>query len=363
MGLRQRISSWRKGGSEAGSEREQRRRRKAREDAAIAEQKALASSERAEGSAPAKRPATTARSGSRRPAGKSGAGGSKARRSAGTDARKLDAGTTSVGLELAKLARAMVVIPLRLWLAAAEIVGKGVLAVWLRVVLPVVRALGRFAALCLRVAERQVTPARAVAVTGLVAIAALAASQWLDYRSVSVGADAYSGAVGDVAPPPEVETEIAGNAHSWAMLPLALIALVALVVALARRRRVALALVPVGIAVIVISLAVDAPKGLDEGQAAIAYEGASASLLEAFWIQIATGVVLIASGLLLSVYLRPAPAGAAVRGPVGPTPAAVIAAHAKSALGRLRVPRLRAPRRRRGGAGERPKQKVQGART
>ena len=80
---------------------------------------------------------------------------------------------------------------------------------------------------------------------------------------------------------------------------------------------------------IAISLAVDAPKGLDEGQTAIAYEGASASLLEGFWMQIATGAVLIACGLLLPLYLRPAPAGAAARSPPGRPRPAVIASRAK----------------------------------
>ena len=160
----------------------------------------------------------------------------------------------------------------------------------------------------LRFGERHVTPARAVAAVALVAIGALAASQWLDYRAVSVGNDAYSGTVGIVAPPPEVSSDIADHAHGWVMLPLgALIAFVALVLALTGRRRRAFALVPVGIAAIAISLAVDAPKGLDEGAAAIAYEGATATLLKGFWMQIATGTVLIACGLMLPLYLRPAP--------------------------------------------------------
>jgi hypothetical protein len=58
----------------------------------------------------------------------------------------------------------------------------------------------------------------------------------------------------------------------------------------------------------VISVAVDARKGLDEGNAALTYEGAAAHLLEGFWLQIAAGAVLIAGGLLLPRYLRPAPA-------------------------------------------------------
>ena len=73
-------------------------------------------------------------------------------------------------------------------------------------------------------AERHLTPARAVAAVAMVACAALAASQWLDYRSVSVGIDAYAGEVGAIAPPPEVESEIAGNAHAWVMVPLAVAA-------------------------------------------------------------------------------------------------------------------------------------------
>ena len=73
----------------------------------------------------------------------------------------------------------------------------------------------------------------------IVAAVALGASQWLDYHSVSVGTDAYSGSVGVVAPPPEVETEIAGKAHAWVMMPLAVAALAALAFALLRRPRAA----------------------------------------------------------------------------------------------------------------------------
>ncbi len=207
------------------------------------------------------------------------------------------------------------------------------------------------------------TPARAVAATVLVAIAALGASQWLDYRSVTVGSDAYSGTVGIVAPAPEVSTEIAGHAHSWAMLPLAVVALVALVLALTGRRRAGFLLAGVGIAVIAISIAVDAPKGLDEGQAAVAYEGASASLLEGFWAQIAAGTVLIACGVLLPLYLRPVPAGARSPQPAGPTPAAVIASRAKDVLGRVRVPRPKLGRSARPKRKEPAKGKVQGAGT
>jgi len=268
-----------------------------------------------------------------------------------------------MGVEVAKLAREMVVIPVQLWLAAAEIAGNVVLGAWLRFVLPALRVLRRAGAAALRFGERVVTPARAVAAVGLVAIGALAASQWLDYRSISIGADAYSDAVGSVAPPPQVDTDIAGHAHSWVMLPLALLALIAVGLAMTsrRRRRIALALVPIGIAVIAISLAVDAPKGLDEGEAALAYEGATASLLEGFWMQVVTGGVLIACGVMLPAYLRPMPAAVVT----GPSPAAVIAGEVKAAAARAPRPKLRMPSlpRRRRPTRERAKRKVQGAGT
>jgi hypothetical protein len=92
------------------------------------------------------------------------------------------------------------------------------------------------------------------------------------------------------------------------MVPLAGAALAVLALALTGRPRAARLLIAVGLAAIAISVAVDAPKGLDEGEAAIAYQGAEARLLEGFWVQIAAGAVLIAGGLLLPRYLRPAPA-------------------------------------------------------
>ena len=209
-----------------------------------------------------------------------------------------------------KLGREVLVIPAQLWLAGAEIAGDFVLRVWRRALRPALVALWRLLIAALAFAERHLTPARAVAAVALVAAGALIASQWLDYHSVSVGTDAYSGDVGVVAPAPEVETEIAGNAHAWVMVPLGLAAIAVLGFALTKRRRAAALLAPIGVLVIAIALIIDLPKGLDEGAAAIAYDGAKASLLEGFWLQIATGAVLIASGLMLPRYLRPRPAQA-----------------------------------------------------
>jgi hypothetical protein len=350
MTVRKRISAARERNAQARAKRrEQSRRAERAKQAATASERSEARSERRSGTATEKAKASP----ERKPTRPSGAGsGSKRRQAVTTEARKLGGGVTSVITEVLKLGREMLVIPVQLWLAAAEIAGAFVLKVWLRAVRPALAALWRLARAAVRIAERYVTPARAVVAVGLVAIGALAASQWLDYHSVSVGTDAYSGSVGAVAPPPEVESEIAGNAHGWVMLPLAAAALVALVAALTGRRRAAALLVPIGVLVIVIALVVDVPKGLDEGTAAVAYEGASASLLEGFWIQIAAAVVLIASGLLLPRYLRPVTATSAE--PTGPTLfeklAATVRKHARRpAKRKLPRPRL--------------KRKVQGART
>ncbi len=281
-------------------------------------------------------------------------------------AGRVGTGARSVVAELLKLGREMVAIPVQLWLAAAEIAGAVVLRVWLRIVRPLAVWLWRTGRATLRYAQDHIKPAHAVIAVSLVAIGALVASQWLDYHSVSVGTDAYAGAVGEVAPPPEIESEVAGNAHAWVMLPLAVAALVVLTVALGGRRRAAALLIPIGIAVIAVAVIVDVPKGLDEGAASVAYEGASARLLEGFWMQIAAGAVLIGCGLLLPRYLRPAPARAA-QAPAGPT----LFQSAAAAAGRLarRRPRVRRPRRPAGRGGGRKlpsgrgKRKVQGAGT
>ncbi|MQA74909.1 MAG: hypothetical protein GEU88_11310 [Solirubrobacterales bacterium] len=187
-------------------------------------------------------------------------------------------GGRSIGVELGGLLRAALVVPARLVRGAYGLVA------------------------------RHVTPARAVGVVALVALASLAASQWLDYRAISIGTDAYAGGIGVVAPAPEVDRVRAGDAHSWVMLPIALGGLACLALALWRRPALARLLALLGAAVIAIAVLVDAPRGLDEGATAVAYQGAEAHLLQGFWLQIAAGSVLIVCGLLLPAYMRPAPA-------------------------------------------------------
>jgi hypothetical protein len=214
------------------------------------------------------------------------------------------AGTArSAVVEVLKLAREMLVIPAQLWLGLAELIGNVVLAVWRRGLRPLLAILVATVVAVYRLALRHVRPVHGVVAATLVAIVVLVVSQWIDYRGISVGTGSYSESVELVVPAPEVASERAGEAHAWVMLPLALAAAVVTVLAIRGRRKLARLLVPIGLAVIAIAVLADAPKGLDEGAAAISYEGAQARLLEGFWLQIAAAAVLIVCGLLLPRYL------------------------------------------------------------
>jgi hypothetical protein len=213
-------------------------------------------------------------------------------------------GLVAIVVEGLRIVREMLVIPAQLWLAVAESVGAVVLAVWLRLVVPVAIIVASLARRALSWAQIHVTPGRAAIAVATAAAVALAASQFVDYRGVSVGTPAYAG-VETVAPAPEVGREHTGAAHAWVMLPIAAAALVVIVVAARGRWRTARLLIPLGLIVIAVSILVDWPKGLDEGAAATSYEGAKAALLEGFWAQLAAGLVLIVSGPLLAAHLRP----------------------------------------------------------
>src|SRR5262245_35883660 len=113
--------------------------------------------------------------------------GSSQPRTLAGDARKVAGVAVGVGSELLKLVREMLVIPAQIWLAIAEVAGVAVLFAWRRIVLPALGAVLALARTAYRLGLRHVTPARAVAAVCLVAIVSLAASQWVDYRTISVG--------------------------------------------------------------------------------------------------------------------------------------------------------------------------------
>jgi hypothetical protein len=206
--------------------------------------------------------------------------------------------------EVAAIALEMLRIPAGIYMRVAETAGAATLLAW-QIVRPVLEALWRLAVRVFGVAEREVTPRRAALAVAAVAAVALAGSQFADYRSVAIGTDEYVG-VDEVAPAPEVAelTDSAGSAHAWLGIPLGLAALAAVAMCARGDRRAAWWLGAIGLVTVAITLIVDVPKGLDEGDAAVAYQGAEASLLGGFWVQLACGALLVALAPLIAGLLR-----------------------------------------------------------
>jgi hypothetical protein len=156
----------------------------------------------------------------------------------------------------------------------------------------------------LALAERYATPERVLVVVTAGAAACLAYSQFVDYRGVQVGQPQYS-QVSTIAPPPQTDRVLAGNAHAYVLVPLAAIALAIAVVALISGRwRLGRLVSVIGLIGIAISLAIDLPKGLDAGTAGTAFAGAKATLTDGFYAQLAASAVLVLCGWVLSINLR-----------------------------------------------------------
>lgn len=165
-------------------------------------------------------------------------------------------------------------------------------------------AIGRRLGSIVAVLSRLLSPARVIAAVAIGCAVLLALSQFADYRGVAVGGDNYAG-VETVAPAPEVDRAETGSAHSYLMVPAAVIAIVALLLA-ARSRRWQLCRIAglIGVAAIVVAIVVDRPIGLDEGELAEQFAGVEAKLLGGFWMQIFAGVGLTVTSLLLGSELR-----------------------------------------------------------
>jgi hypothetical protein len=168
------------------------------------------------------------------------------------------------------------------------------------------RAVRRLAALAVRLAtaaSEVVTPRRAIGATIAAAGACLLISQFIDYRGVEIGQPGYAN-LPDVAKPPTVGVETAGDAHAYLLVPLALAA-IALGLACARRERPRLALLAaaLGLAASAVVLLVDLPHGLDAGAQTTRFAGASAVLEDGFYAELAAAGGLVLSGLLY--YARP----------------------------------------------------------
>jgi hypothetical protein len=149
-----------------------------------------------------------------------------------------------------------------------------------------------------------ITPLRAALAVAALAAVALAISQFLDYRGVAVGAADYAPDIRPIAPAPQVEREVAGSAHAYLLLPVAIAAFVALVFALRGRSRLARLSAALGAFSLAVVLIVDRPAGLEEGPAAVRYEGVEASLEYGFYVELSASVVLLVASLIAARYGR-----------------------------------------------------------
>jgi hypothetical protein len=173
-----------------------------------------------------------------------------------------------------------------------------------RLITGLLRGARAFGARALQLAERYLTPERVLVAVTAAAAGCLAYSQFVDYRGVEVGQPQYVG-VSTIAPPPQTDRIVAGDAHAYVLVPLAAIAVViALMALLSRRWQLGRLVSVIGLVGIAISLAIDLPKGLDAGTAGNAFAGAKATLTDGFYAQLAASAALVLCGWVLAMNLR-----------------------------------------------------------
>jgi hypothetical protein len=170
------------------------------------------------------------------------------------------------------------------------------------------RRLLRLAAWTRRAAARVravLTLQRAICLGILISAGFLLAAQFLDYRAVEIGQPGYAGL--PAAEPPTVGTETAGEAHSYLLIPVALLAgfLAIAVLRNERRRGLGRVVFALGLLSLAVVLLVDLPAGTDVGSEATRFSGARAVLYDAFYIEVAAAVGLILGGAILSRARKP----------------------------------------------------------
>jgi hypothetical protein len=143
------------------------------------------------------------------------------------------------------------------------------------------------------------TPERAICLTIVAAAACLLAAQFVEYRAVEVGQPGYAGL--PAAAPPAVAGETPGQAHSYLLVPLAVLsaALALAVLRNGRRRRLGRIVFLLGLLSLAVVLLVDLPAGLDASSEETRFAGAEAVLYDGFYAQIAAAAGLMLGGALL----------------------------------------------------------------
>jgi hypothetical protein len=200
-------------------------------------------------------------------------------------------------LAMAKLGAALAWLGARLRRPAAS---------FFRLLAGLERWLRRVCAVAVRAAtalSRVVTPRRAAAALIVAAGLLLVASQFIEYRGVEIGQPGYAD-VPAAATPPTVDQRTAGEAHSYALVPVGLLVCF-LGVACGRRERPrwALGAAGLGLVALAVILLIDLPAGTDAGAQNARFSGASAVLTDGFYAELAAAGAMVLAGLLY--YARP----------------------------------------------------------
>ncbi|HEU4393505.1 MAG TPA: hypothetical protein VFR04_07715 [Solirubrobacterales bacterium] len=162
-----------------------------------------------------------------------------------------------------------------------------------------------------------ITPQRAIGAVIVAVGAGLVASQFVDYRGVEIGQPGYAGLPGATRPP-TVDVKTAGDAHSYLLAPVGVLAALLGLFAICRpqgdkrqterfaardRRRLGLSVAGLGLIALAVVLLVDLPAGLDAGAQNSRFAGAEAVLEDGFYAELAAAAGLVLAGLLY--YARP----------------------------------------------------------
>jgi len=148
-------------------------------------------------------------------------------------------------------------------------------------------------------ASAVLTPFRAVASVVVASSLCLLAAQFVDYRGVEVGQPGYAG-LGGIAQAPVVGLETPIDAHSFALVPIALLgAGLGLWALLAGRPRLGRIVIGLGAIAVAVVLIVDLPAGLDLSGQANRFSGATAVLVDGFYAQLAAAAGMMLGGALL----------------------------------------------------------------
>jgi hypothetical protein len=169
------------------------------------------------------------------------------------------------------------------------------------------RALGRGATRTATALAGVLTPRRAIGLTLAAAGGLLIVSQFMNYHGVQIGEQVELLDGVQSAPPPTVDLQTAGHAHSYVLVPIGAI-VVALGLAMILRggrlgRLAALGAILAGAASLAVILLIDLPHGLDVGAQSSRFEAASAVLEKGFAAELAAAGGVVLGGVLY--YARP----------------------------------------------------------